>query len=435
MDGYEKSRAKSVPKGVVQRFFSKLDCGFHRRNGQGSDALQNSSPYRNFQEYGAAATEQPNRIPSTDNSNRNSSQVARLPRHNVSWSDGYQSIHLDEDLVAQAENSDLESIVDVVKGPRINELVAAARHRGTKSRPIFGDGDFVAISQELANQGKPKWSLRPRIYTLLWLLGREDDMDLFLDLVDANIPLDPSLVREKLGHNFSEADLDELQPSLHSRMVELERPGSAHLQLEGLSRYYFNTLNTLGRGRHAYVEEVQSRFTLKVYALKRLPSDFIADPGDSKLLNEILILRGLRHRHLVQFVASFTDYKSVALLMTPVADMDLDVLLDKVHELSVQQADVMAQEKFKDHCKTLKTFYGCLANALAYLHRNNVRHKDIKPANILVKDQQVYLSDFALARRWNDDSVSRGDVGEYTPRYAAPEVVDETASIYPSYGP
>ena len=45
----------------------------------------------------------------------------------------------------------------------------------------------------------------------------------------------------------------------------------------------------------------------------------------------------------------------------------------------------------------LRRFYGCLATALQYLHGSKIRHKDIKPENILVKGESVYLTDFGIA--------------------------------------
>lgn len=73
----------------------------------------------------------------------------------------------------------------------------------------------------------------------------------------------------------------------------------------------------------------------------------------------------------------------------------------------------------------LRTFFGCLAAALSYLHENQIRHKDIKPQNILVKGHQIFLTDFGLSLDWSElgQSTTSGPTIK-TPRYCAPEVAD-----------
>ena len=73
----------------------------------------------------------------------------------------------------------------------------------------------------------------------------------------------------------------------------------------------------------------------------------------------------------------------------------------------------------------LQNAFGCLSAALQYLHNQRCRHKDIKPANILVKNGSVLLTDFGTSRNWAGDSgTTVGTSGPYTPAYAAPEVVE-----------
>ena len=71
----------------------------------------------------------------------------------------------------------------------------------------------------------------------------------------------------------------------------------------------------------------------------------------------------------------------------------------------------------------LRKFYGCLVSSLQYLHKSQIRHRDIKPDNILVKNDRVYLTDFGIALDWESlgRSTTTEDVGK-TPIYCAPEV-------------
>jgi serine/threonine protein kinase len=77
-----------------------------------------------------------------------------------------------------------------------------------------------------------------------------------------------------------------------------------------------------------------------------------------------------------------------------------------------------------DNRSILRGFFGCLANALNYLHSQQVRHHNIKPENILIKADRVLLTDFSISLNWEHllRSMTVVDSGK-TWQYAAPEVV------------
>ena len=68
-----------------------------------------------------------------------------------------------------------------------------------------------------------------------------------------------------------------------------------------------------------------------------------------------------------------------------------------------------------------------LAGALAAAHAEDVVHRDLKPQNILVdKDDQIYISDFGLAKSFAEGAVGMTQTGALlgTPRYMSPEQVE-----------
>jgi serine/threonine protein kinase len=131
----------------------------------------------------------------------------------------------------------------------------------------------------------------------------------------------------------------------------------------------------------------------------------------TQLVAEIEIPKRLKHHHVVEFVGSYTDAKYIGLIMTPIAEGDLTSYLANA-----------TPEKYPE----LRTFVGCLATGLEFLHQNNVRHKDIKPGNILVNSGQVLFTDFGLSLDFTNasGSTTMSMVNGMTPRYCAPEVAN-----------
>jgi len=79
--------------------------------------------------------------------------------------------------------------------------------------------------------------------------------------------------------------------------------------------------------------------------------------------------------------------------------------------------------KSADKLSLLQSFFGCLASVFQYMHPSQIRHRDIKPQNILVKGPHVFLTDFGIALNWGNltRSTTTEDSGK-TWVCAAPEV-------------
>lgn len=139
------------------------------------------------------------------------------------------------------------------------------------------------------------------------------------------------------------------------------------------------------------------------------------------LPNEFQIMRGLKHNHIVAFVGTFSRKGQFAVLMYPVAICNLAEYLKDASESNLPR-----NRREPRQWKTLLTAFGCLSSAVRYLHTSRkIKHKDIKPENILVdRYGSVLLADFGISKQYEDDTLTEGTT-PFTDKYAPPEVVDQ----------
>jgi hypothetical protein len=306
---------------------------------------------------------------------------------------------------------------DFLKG--LNKIAPPPRIDGQQAPRRLRDAEFVRVADWCKLYGKHEWGLRPRTFIVLHMIGcpletvdefvKEGYSDIALPYTAANLP--KAVRGEKARRQF----LDLQNYVLTAHADQLEKEGEPHQNVEGSANDYFITARELGRGSFGQVDHVFGRLSIESFARKRIPrgKSFRRDQQAIKSFeNELKTLKTLSHRHLVKLISSYTDRDWVGLIMKPVAECNFE------HFLSDEDIDHI------DRKTCIRRFFGCLATAVDFLHQNQIRHKDIKPANILVKDRDVLLTDFGTSHSWSDDtrSTSNGTSVGFTKRYCAPEV-------------
>ena len=278
----------------------------------------------------------------------------------------------------------------------------------------YTDSEIYQISLLLLNQSNLKWSKVPQTYIILQTIGHLNLLDTLIDLGFSDYWLP---ITEKSLPNY-------LRPSHHSEFVaaqNLVMTKSMDLEKGKKGQHYNFWRNNLlpleekgilGSGGFGQVNKVLSLISFREYARKQVVQKNTFGRGTENLkrfIAEIEILKRLKHHHVVEFVGSYTDPKYIGLIMSPVADMDLSTYLIR--------ADTSRHGE-------LRTFFSCLARALEFLHEQKVRHKDIKPSNILVHHGKILFTDFGLSFDFTDAEGSTivSMVYGLTPRYCAPEV-------------
>lgn len=197
-----------------------------------------------------------------------------------------------------------------------------------------------------------------------------------------------------------------------------------HHDISDKERLPYRLVENLGYGASAIVEKVEDVNTKSVYARKIFRNASSRNPEDSKLKfnNEIQIMRRLApHHHIIRVFATYVFQRELALILDPVADGgDLASFLQDFRD----SKDAGVEDPKKT--ETLMSAFGCLANGLAFIHRQTIRHKDIKPQNILIHKGSVVFTDFGISRDFSQagHSTTTGNPQAFTRRYCAPEVAE-----------
>lgn len=191
---------------------------------------------------------------------------------------------------------------------------------------------------------------------------------------------------------------------------------------EDLLPYYPRGI--LGSGTYSVVELVEDQNTGMVYARKTLkPAGRNLPLLRQEFQNEVENIRSVQqHHHMVKVHATYTTHRKFALLLSPVAsDGDLDGFLGELSTL--KDHPQRNPERLQDMTRIVMQAPGCLAAGLAFLRMNDIRHKDIKPGNILVHHGRVLYTDFGLSFNASsfDNSATDGPTFK-SKRFAAPEV-------------
>lgn len=170
----------------------------------------------------------------------------------------------------------------------------------------------------------------------------------------------------------------------------------------------------IGDGSYSRVKEVIDSETLQRCAVKIMKKQRIKKIpfGEENVKRETRLLKRLNHKNVIQLIeVIYNEQKQKLYLIMEYCVTVLDQLIDRApnHKLPISQAH---------------NYFVQLVNGLEYLHSRGVIHKDIKPSNLLVDNENVVkISDFGVSEELNmhsiDDSCFKS---QGSPAFQPPEI-------------
>ncbi|KAH9655007.1 serine/threonine-protein kinase STY46 [Citrus sinensis] len=144
-------------------------------------------------------------------------------------------------------------------------------------------------------------------------------------------------------------------------------------------------------------------------AIKVLKPERINSDMQKEFAQEVFIMRKVRHKNVVQFIGACTKPPSLCIVTE---FMSGGSVYDYLHKL---------KGVFK--LPSLLKVAIDVSKGMNYLHQNNIIHRDLKAANLLMDENEVVkVADFGVARVKAQSGVMTAETGTY--RWMAPEVIE-----------
>ncbi len=181
----------------------------------------------------------------------------------------------------------------------------------------------------------------------------------------------------------------------------------------------------LGGGGMSRVYLAEEKALNRKVVIKLLPPEMAAGVSIDRFRREIQLAASLQHPHVVPLLTAGSHDDLLYYVMPFIEGESLRAKLAREGELPIGE--------------TLRILRD-VADALAYAHRHNVVHRDIKPDNVMISDDHALVTDFGVAKAVTDStggqSLTTIGVALGTPAYMSPEQaaasphVDHRADIY-----
>src|SRR6202047_80751 len=207
-----------------------------------------------------------------------------------------------------------------------------------------------------------------------------------------------------------------------SETIQMVDPSAIALGSDFGTRYRIESL--LGQGGMGRVYKAYDKDLDRTVAIKVVREGAIGQVDALKRFKQELVLASkISHKNILR-IHDMGEVAGVRFIsMAYIQGKDLQHIIRENPKMPLDRVLKFAQQ---------------IAEALAAAHAEGVVHRDLKPQNLLVgNDDQVFVCDFGLAKSFEESAIGMTRTGAFlgTPRYMSPEQVegkpaDQRADIY-----
>ena len=186
------------------------------------------------------------------------------------------------------------------------------------------------------------------------------------------------------------------------------------------SKYSENDLSsyeigrTLGKGAYAIVKVCTNKITKERYAVKIYEKSKLNDGSKKKCVyREIEILKKINHKNIAKLYDVITTDKQILILQ----ELVIGISLREYYNNEIRNQKGISEHKSNIFKKIFKQIF----EAMNYIHKRNIAHRDIKLENILMtKNYEIKIIDFGFGMYNPENKLQNFFCG--TPNYMPPEI-------------
>lgn len=247
-----------------------------------------------------------------------------------------------------------------------------------------------------------------------WLNGQKVDKDRNQLLsqgdeitVGVGVPADVLTLVVFINERFKQG-LDRAKQERSNGKKSSRSDASTENTLQGVFKDFSIKDEVVGQGAFAVVKKAVERSTGKTYAAKIISKRKLMGNLDG-VSRELAVLRKLHHPRIVRLKGFYEDQECYYLLMEFVSGGDLMDFVAAHGSVGEDAGREITRQ---------------VLEAVAYIHSRGISHRDLKPDNILIEQDDpvlIKITDFGLAKMQGNGTLMKTFCG--TLAYVAPEVI------------